>query len=344
MTEQQLNVTFLPITQVHPDPRQPRRLLPKDLANGFAEGIPASDILASLRARAERNKGIRERVQELDALADSIATDGLYQPIRVIQQSDESYRIEQGERRWWAHHVLLGRGDERFRIIPAFVLKVDAANEGVLRRQVSENVHRSNFTAMELARAMSDRMAEIASLEPGLPRREIERRVGKENGMSDRRVRQFVALLSLAPSVQELAQEARLGEGALRPLAKIKEPDRQMVALRKIMGAPRKRSVSTVRSSKPKRNRRTETSRARKTRGLGKRTKSPKLSVVDQIIRVAQVWHAKQSEVAERKLGARVSSNADDYKVLAALRNALDRVLAERGKKQELRRKHRSDD
>ena len=109
MTEQQLNVTPLPITKVHPDPRKPRRLLPKDLASDFAEGIPAAEILASLRARAEKNKGIRERLSELDALADSIAADGLYQPIRVIQEGDESYRIEQGERRWWAHRVLLVR-------------------------------------------------------------------------------------------------------------------------------------------------------------------------------------------------------------------------------------------
>jgi len=190
---------------------------------------------------------------------------------------------------------------------------------------------------MELARAMADRMAEIAVLEPGLPRREIERRVGKENGMTDRRVRQFVALLSLAPAVQELAQEARLGEGALRSLANIKEPERQMAALRKIMGAPRKRAASAVRSSRPKRNRRTESSRARKARGLSKHTKSPKQSVVDQIIRVARVLCDEQSKAAERELGARVSSNADDYKALADLRGSLDRVLAQHNAKYKTR-------
>jgi ParB/RepB/Spo0J family partition protein len=328
MTEQQLNVTLLPITQVHPDPRQPRRLLPKDLANAFADGMPASEILASLRARAEKNRGVRERMLELDALADSIATDGLYQPIRVIQEGDESYRIEQGERRWWAHRVLLGRGDERFQVIPAFVLKPDTSDKGVLRRQVSENVHRSNFTAMELARAMANRIAEIASLEPDLPRREVERRVGKENGMTDRRVRQFVALLSLAPSVQELAQEVRLGEGALRPLAQIKEPERQMAALRKIMFLPRKRPVSTVRSSKPERNRRTKSIRARRPSAPIKRAKNPNLSVVDRVVRAARLWHVEQAKMVERELGARIFSNAKDYEAIAFLRNALDRVLA----------------
>jgi len=344
MTEQQLNVTYLPITQVHPDPRQPRRLLPRDLASAFAEGAPAFDILAALRVRAGRNKGIRERLQELDALADSIATDGLYQPIRVIQESDASYRIEQGERRWWAHHVLLGRGDERFRVIPAFVIEPDAA-DGVLRRQVSENVHRSNFTAMELARALTERIAEIAALEPGLPRRAIERRVGKENGMTDRRVRQFVALLSLAPAVQELAQEARLGEGALRPLAQIKEPERQMATLRKMMSAPRKRLASAVRATKSKRNRRTESSQARQTRGVNKRTRNPKEVVVNRIIRAARVLYAEQSRAIEHELGARIFSNVKDYEAIASLRNALERVLAERDAKQgPRRRKYRSDD
>jgi ParB-like chromosome segregation protein Spo0J len=217
------------------------------------------------------------------------------------------------------------------------VLKPDAANEGVLRRQVSENVHRSDFTAMELARAMAARIAEIASLEPGLSRREIERRVGKENGMTDRRVRQFVALLSLAPSVQELAQEARLGEGALRPLAQMKEPERQMAALRKMMGAPRKSSVSTVRLSKPKRNRRKESSRARKARGPSKRTKSPKPSIVDQIIRVAQVLRAEQSRAIERELGARVFRDAMECEAITFLRNALDRVLVGRNPGQKTR-------
>jgi ParB/RepB/Spo0J family partition protein len=328
MAEQQLNVTLIPITQVHPDPRQPRRLLPKDLAGAFADGMPASEILASLRAHTEKNRGVRERMLELDALADSIAADGLYQPIRVIQEGDESYRIEQGERRWWAHHVLLGRGDERFRVIPAFVVEPDAANEGVLRRQVSENVHRADFTAMELARATANRIAEIASLEPGLPRREVERRVGKENGMSDRRVRQYLALLTLAPSVQELAQEARLGEGVLRPLAQIKEPERQMAALRKIMSLPRKRAVSTVRPSKLERNKRTKSIRARRSSAPIKRAKNPKLSVVDRVVRAARLWHVEQSKVVERELGARIFSNAKDYEAIAFLRNALGRALA----------------
>ena len=234
MAETSLVATAIPIHQIKPDPNQPRRWLPSDLSEALASRATPAEILLQLRER-KRDKWVQERLLELDALADSIAADGLMQPIRVIRESEDAYRIEAGERRWWAHQILLGRGNARFETIAAFIVDSSAAVPGMLRRRVAENVHRSGFTAMELARAMSARIQEIATIEPTLPRREIEKRVGKENGLSDRRVRQHLALLKLPGEVQELAQQARMSEGSLRALVGIKDPARQVAAAQKLI-------------------------------------------------------------------------------------------------------------
>ncbi len=107
MTETEQIARLISIEHIHRDPDQPRRLLPVDLAQSLAAGSSPFDILGELRVRSERDKWLRERLQELDALAQSIADDGLMQPIRVICDGDERYRIEEGERRWWAHHILV---------------------------------------------------------------------------------------------------------------------------------------------------------------------------------------------------------------------------------------------
>lgn len=71
-------------------------------------------------------------------------------PIRVMADGDERYRIEEGERRWWAHHILVQQGKEQFQTIPAFVVEPTSVSSGLLRRRVAENVLRSDFTAIEL--------------------------------------------------------------------------------------------------------------------------------------------------------------------------------------------------
>ena len=225
MSDSDLIAQLVPIANIRPDPGQPRRLLPSDLHQVMMTGTSAFDILAQLRSRAERNKWIREQLAELDGLAQSISDDGLMNPIRVIAEGDGQYHIEEGERRWWAHHILVQQGNTQFQTIRAFVVDPSTVSTGLLRRRVAENVLRSDFTAMELARAMASRIQEIQESEPGIKRSDVERRVGKENGMTDRRVRQFLSLLTLSPEAQELAQQARLTERALRRAVGIKEPE-----------------------------------------------------------------------------------------------------------------------
>jgi ParB/RepB/Spo0J family partition protein len=244
MPEREQTTRLIPLCRIYPDPTQPRKFLPPDLAAALASGALPFDILNQLRSRAERDKWTRERLVKLDALAGSIAADGLMQPIRVIPDGDDRYKIEEGERRWWAHQSLAQQGKEQFQNVAAFVVEPDGASSGLLRRRVAENVLRSDFTAIELARAMASRIQEILAAEPGTKRGDAERRVGKENGLSDRRVRQFVALLTLSPEVQELAQQARLSENSLRPIVGIKDATRQLAMVRELIHPLNKKIIS----------------------------------------------------------------------------------------------------
>lgn len=349
MTETEQIARLIPIEQIRPDPDQPRRLLPADLAQLLATGSSPFDILGQLRARSERDKWIRERLQELDALAQSIADDGLMHPIRVIRDDDERYRIEEGERRWWAHHILVQQGKDQFNNIAAFVVQPESASTGLLRRRVAENVLRSGFTAIEHARAMAKRIQEIQSAEPGIKQGEVERRVGSENGMSDRRVRHFVALLMLSPEAQELAQQARLTENSLRKVVGIKDAASQLVAIRELMRPVQpkahRRSDSGKHSyhsrqlnRKPRSNylrtnmkvgllgRKKQTgSRSHRRKILSGHTKQIALQ---NLLKVAQLFQIKGMKTLDRADWIRATKSENERLVLANLRDILDRGLA----------------
>jgi hypothetical protein len=167
----------------------------------------------------------------------------------VIRDGDDGYRIEEGERRWWAHVILVRQGKMEFANVAAFVVDEDNESQNLLRRRVAENVLRSGFTAIELARAIATRSQEIVAAEPGIKRSEVERRVGSENGMSDRRVRHFVALIALSPEAQELAQQARLTENSLRNVVGIRDATLQLAAVRELTHPLSKKAISQKRSA-----------------------------------------------------------------------------------------------
>ena len=332
--EQNLPTQVIPLAQIHPDPAQPRRLLPSDLAEALAAGGSPFDILTQLSARAERDKWTRERLGELDALANSIAADGLLQPIRVIRDSDESYRIEEGERRWWAHHLLVQQGKPEFQDIAVFVLERESQGSGLLRRRVAENVLRSGFTAIELARAMASRIQEILVAEPETKKSEAEKRVGNENGMSDRRVRQFVALLTLSPEAQELAQQARLSENALRQIIGIKDVARLVAAIRELMHPvqkPRKttrtkdRGASTKSRHTNRRDHRRLNGKAARSRKNAERTGSDqdRKQPLERLLAFARSLGTKDLERLDRTDWAGIHVSKTDRRILLHLYHVL---------------------
>ncbi|MCL4488341.1 MAG: ParB/RepB/Spo0J family partition protein [Chloroflexi bacterium] len=324
MTEPQMTAIAIPVHQVRPDPEQPRHLLPPDLTQALAERESPQEILDQLRERAKRDKWIRERLTELDSLADSIAADGLIQPIRVFQDAEDRYRIESGERRWWAHQILVGRGEARFETISAFIIPRIMEDTAVLRRRVAENVFRSDFTALEMARAMATRKEEIAAAEPGLSRRDIEKKVGQENGMSDRRVRQFLALLKLHPDVQQMAQQARLGESQLRTVVGIKEPIRQVAAVQGIIHPAKKEAHQ---SEIPSITRQAEKTRPKVNRRARPRARRKPLDI-SRLIVWAKDLQPRNTDKLVRELRGHLAKNAPEREAISCLREVLDRGLS----------------
>jgi ParB/RepB/Spo0J family partition protein len=322
LEEQSQVVIQIPIDQIHPDPKQPRHLLPRDLAGALADCTAPLQVLSELRERGRRVKWIRERLGELDALADSISSDGLMDPIRVLDGGDGSYVIEAGERRWWAHHILLARADSRFEKIAAFVVGNNVQDSGVHRRRVAENVLRDGFTVMEMAQALETRLKEMMVAEPQLSGREVERRVGKENGMSDRRVRQYVALLKLPTQVQEIAQQERLSEGILRKITMIRGATRQI-------GAAKAQARSKARTSI--RNKVEEKTRCGYDRTIRRKGRAAyqvlSMKQINQLMRLATNVDARHVRDASDALARRLTANLGERKALSNLCAVLTRAL-----------------
>jgi hypothetical protein len=173
------------IDQIIPDPSQPRRALPStvretwktvqsdkvgDIFGTWLEMIAQEfaaqkisrqinlDVLlgaGSESQRPEQPTPLEAPFLELVDLAASIRRDGLTNPITVARFG-RFYRLETGERRWMAYHLLLnyfdgqeGRADEsgRWARIPARV--VDHVS---VWRQATENTARANLNAIERAR------------------------------------------------------------------------------------------------------------------------------------------------------------------------------------------------
>jgi len=174
------------IFTIHPDPLQPRRVLPsvlREMWNGKPESI--GDIFVEwVRIISEEERGGDEfqfeahmQEQEIDGddyvpkslelallevikLAVSIRRDGLTNPITVVEVPD-GLRIETGERRWLAYHLLHAFSDDpqnQWQQIPA--RKVEALD---VWRQASENNARQNLNATGRARQFAILMMDLWS-------------------------------------------------------------------------------------------------------------------------------------------------------------------------------------
>lgn len=182
----------LDIFLIQPDPVQPRRAIPSLVRDGW-DGSPhtlaevfthwidayASEVrsdydsaertlrhmLDGLDTRRSREDGaevagpVESSLFRLVDLAASIRREGLINPITVeaMETLPRSYRIETGERRWLAHHLLYSlTRDEAYRQIRAHV------TEGVnVWKQAYENNARDNLNAIGKARQFATLLMDL---------------------------------------------------------------------------------------------------------------------------------------------------------------------------------------
>ncbi len=146
--------------------------------------------------------------QALDALAGSIATAGLLQPLIVRPLSDGRYQIVAGERRWRAAQQA---GLER---VPA-VIRSSPEDER-LQAALIENMVREDLNPVDEARACAALVDDL-----GISKEELARRVGRSRAA----ISNLIRLLDLPDEVQRLLERGELSEGHGRAILQLSDQD-----------------------------------------------------------------------------------------------------------------------
>lgn len=250
----------LPLASILPDPRQPRQLLPGDLAAKVQSGelLPAK-AMAEWQKRGRANGAdlaMKHDLEELNRLADSIAQHGLINPISVRRVPGSTsvpegvnYFIITGERRYWAH-VLLATSERKIQegleTRNPDTIKATIAPEGISIRahQIVENVMREDIDAIEKAQGFLALRYELSGVDeaaeegvnhgsPLVAWKQVEKALNVSE-----RYRQYVtAVLNLDPQAQAIIKRHRLPERAIRPISQrlSKQPELQVEALSRIV-------------------------------------------------------------------------------------------------------------
>lgn len=158
---------------------------------------------------------------ELQELAESIRRDGVLQPIPVNRTDDPHiYEIESGERRWRAAQIA------GLATVPCIVRDRTADRATIRRRQLAENIHRSDLKPIEAARSLESYLREL-----GLSQREGARDLSKPKTW----LAELLGILTIpTPLLDKLEDRERSG----KPL-----PKRALVELSAIKSAQEQHHV-----------------------------------------------------------------------------------------------------
>lgn len=155
---------------------------------------------------------------ELAALAESIRTHGLIQPLTVRQLGTGYYQIIAGERRWRAAR-LAGLSE-----IPAVIVEAD--DRKTMELALIENLQRQDLNPVEEALGYQRLVNDY-----GLTQDEAAQRVGKSRPT----VANALRLLSLCPPVLEKVRNGSLSAGHARAILSLKTEKKQLEAAQKIV-------------------------------------------------------------------------------------------------------------
>jgi len=149
--------------------------------------------------------------EALQELADSIAVQGIIQPITVRVIGENRYQIISGERRVQASK-LAGLTE-----IPAYIRK--ANDQQMLEMALIENIQRENLNAIEIALSYQRLISEC-----DLRQDQLGDRVGKNRST----VNNYLRLLKLPPDIQAALRDTRLTMGHARALINVDTIEHQL--------------------------------------------------------------------------------------------------------------------
>lgn len=154
--------------------------------------------------------------EKLQDLANSIAMQGIVQPIVVRHISPQQYEIVAGERRWRAAQ-LAGLQD-----VPVIIKEMD--DRTAMAISLIENIQREDLNVLEEAEALQRLLIEFE-----MTHQQIADAVGKSRAT----VTNFLRLLELAPEVKKMLVNKQLEMGHARALLSL-TTEQQIEAARKI--------------------------------------------------------------------------------------------------------------
>ena len=156
--------------------------------------------------------------EELQALADSISTHGIVQPLTVRQLREGYDQIVAGERRWRAAR-LAGLHE-----VPVVVIEAD--DKKTMELALIENLQRQDLNPVEEALGYQSLIEEY-----GLKQEEAAARVGKSRPA----VTNALRLLHLNPMVLDMIRKGELSAGHARAVLVLKNDRDQLNAAQKIV-------------------------------------------------------------------------------------------------------------
>ncbi len=149
---------------------------------------------------------------ELNRLADSIAANGIIQPLSVRKTANNKYEIIAGERRFRAANQI------GLRRIPCVIHTADEQTAAIL--SLTENLQRSNLSVFEEAEAIERLISYY-----GISQSEAAIKLGMAQSTLSNKIR----LLSLSNAIRERVTKARLTERHARALLRIPPEKRETV-------------------------------------------------------------------------------------------------------------------
>lgn len=158
------------------------------------------------------------REASLKELAQSIKEKGVLQPIVVTRNTDASYSIVAGERRWRAAAIA---GLQK---IPAIIRKADQQDS--LEIALIENIQREDLNPLEMAEAFDFLLATY-----NLTQEKLSEKVGKDRAT----VANYLRLLKLPNEIKDLLRTERLNMGHARALLAVDDRPKQIQIARAIV-------------------------------------------------------------------------------------------------------------
>lgn len=175
--------------------------------------------ISDIEPRKDQPRKIFER-EALEALADSISTHGVLQPIIVRENTSfpGSYEIIAGERRWRAAKMA-GLSE-----IPVVILTGDELKMAQI--SLIENLQRENLNPAEEAAAYLDLIEKF-----NLTQEQVAKQVGKSRSAITNTIR----LLDLPDDVLELLRSGELSAGHARALLGLNDTENMILLAQKIV-------------------------------------------------------------------------------------------------------------